>query len=162
MTSRHDKPGMQPTPNAPNPAKFLKEMETLVPLLKRKGIIPMSREEARAMGERGTKAAALRAELEHRRRCDIIGRRLDEYMQALSPWAFRLALAFNLTWLFRALGYSYDIQATREALGGAEPVDCTQIRVYRRWFPFFFLKTVKAERLVWEEPKPPKSRIIKP
>ena len=155
-----------PTPNAPNPAKFMKEMQTLIPLLKAKGIIPMNREEARAAGEKGTQAAALAAQVEHQRRMDIIGRRLDEYIKDLSPRAFRLVAATGWGWVIRAMGYRYDIQATNESVEGCPPVACTRIYVQRRWFPLFRLKTVKAERLIWEEPKkeqakkPAKSRII--
>lgn len=162
MTSRRDKPGMMGTANSPNPAKFLKEIEALVPKLKAKGIIPLNREEARAAGQSGTKAAAIRAESEHHRRLNTIGIRLDEYMKELSPLAFRLAKVMDWTWLFRGLGYSYDLRATNESIDNCPPVACTQVRVYRRWFPFFLQKTVRAERLIWETPKPAKSRIIKP
>jgi hypothetical protein len=159
---KHDKNSLKPSTNAPNPAKFLKEMEALVPKLKAKGIIPMNRDEARALGERGTKAAAAKAEAEHQRRLDIIGRRIDEYMSQLSPLAFRLVQVMRWGWLLRALGYSYQVIPQNETVEGIADVPCTRIYVHRKWFPFFIKKTVKAERLVWEEPKKPKSRIIMP
>lgn len=163
--SRHENNGMKPSFNAPNPAKFLKEMESLVPRLKAKGIIPMNREEARAMGEKGTKAAAVKAQLEHERRLDIIGRRIDEYMLALAPWSFRLVTLTRWGWVLKFMGYSYQVLPQNETVEGCPDVPCTRIYVHRRWLPFFMKKTVRAERLVWEEPKhppKPKSRIIMP
>ncbi len=162
MSSRHDKNAMKPSLNSPNPAKFLKEMEILVPKLKAKGIIPMNREEARAMGEKGTKAAALKAEVEHQRRLDIIGHRIDEYMGQLSPWAFRLVQVMRWPWLLKFLGYSYQVIPQNETVEGVPDIPCTRIYVHRRWFPLFLKRTVKAERLVWQEPKQPKGKIIYP
>lgn len=168
MSSRHDKNLFRQSENAPNPAKFLKEMEALVPKLKAKGIIPMNREEARALGEKGTKAAAVKAQIEHERRLDIIARRIDEYMGQLSPWAFRLVVLTRWSWVLKFLGYSYQVIPQNETVEGCPDVACTRIYVHRRWLPLFIKRTVKAERLVWEEPKPPKvapppkSRIILP
>lgn len=158
--------GLRPSGNSPNPAKFLKEMESLVPKLKAKGIIPLNREEARALGEKGTKAAALKAEAEHRRRMDIIARRLDEYIAELAPLTFWLVRKTGWAWLIRFMGYRYDIEATNETVQGCPDIPCTRIFVRRSWFPRWSKgKVAKAERLVWEEPKPPKkpkSRIILP
>lgn len=165
MSSRREKNSLKPSANAPNPAKFLKEMEILIPRLKAKGIIPMNREEARALGDKGTRDAALKAEIEHQRRLDIIGLRIDEYMAALSPWAFRLVQVMRWGWLLKFLGYSYQVMPQNETVEGVPDVPCTRIYVHRRWFPFFLKRTVKAERLVWQEPKQPskpKSRIIMP
>jgi hypothetical protein len=145
-------------------------MEELIPKLKSKGIIPMSREEARAMGEKGTRAAAAKADQEHQRRLDIIAHRLDEYMKELAPFVFKVAFVTGWTWLFRALGYGYKVEGSKESVQGIPGIACTRIYVQRKWFylhrtryyPVFEERTVKAERLVWEVPKPPKSKIIIP
>lgn len=161
MSGNNNRNILKPTRNSPNPGKFLKEMETLIPALKAKGIIPGSREEVRAMGEKGTRAAAKKAEAEHHRRREIIGRRMDEHMMELCPLAFRVVALTGWGFILKALGYRYDIQGTSETIDGCPDIACTRIYIQRRWFPFFIEATVKAERLVWEEPKPPKSRIIR-
>ena len=165
MTSRHPG-GMQPNHNAPNPAKYLKEMQALIPQLKEKGVIPMTREEARAKGLKSTTEAAIKADKEHQRRMDIISRRLDEYMLALSPILFRLVVLTGSGWWFKLRGYSYHVEATKETVQGVPNIECTRVYVYRRIWPLP-RRTVKAERLVWQEPKPaapakaPKGKIIK-
>jgi hypothetical protein len=149
------------TPNSPNPAKFLREMETLVPLLKAKGIIPLNRAEAREQGDKGTKDAALKASIEHQRRMDIIGQRLDEYIKELAPLTFRIVAATGWGWLIRWMGYKYEIRGTSEEVDGCPNIQCTRVYVFRSLLPWRDGKLLKAERLVWEEPKKPKSKIIR-
>lgn len=158
---------MKSSYNSPNPAKFIKEMQALIPQLKAKGVIPMTREEARAQGLKSTTEAAIKTEKEHQRRLDILSRRLDEYMKELSPFGFRVALLTGWSGIFRALGYTFRIEATKESVEGCPGIACTRVYVERRlWgIPFMPRRTVKGERLVWEEPKPqakPKGKIIHP
>lgn len=152
-------------PKGENPAKFLREMEVLIPALKRKGVIPMGREEARLLGEKSATAMGLKKEAEHKRRMAILGRRLDEYMLELAPWTFRLMVLTGWTWLIPFMGYDYQIEATTEEVQGCPGVPCTRVTVLWRWCRWATPKVLKAERLVWEEPKPPKvpkTRIIRP
>lgn len=144
-----------------DPAKFLREMQQLVPILEKRGIIgPQNREEARAQGAQSRMDLLTRSmeanQAEVTRRIQLLARWYMEKMAVIAPLTSKVMYATGFPWVFKLMGYRLEAKATTESVQGVPGIACTIATIKRFWW------RVAAERLVWEEPIPLKPRIIKP
>ena len=158
---------MLPSNNAPNPKKFLKEVQGLIPIMQANGIIPsqngdaprVSRAQARAMGYKNSKDANYlrdeqdRKNKEHNWRAQRIGETVEKEIKALHPTITRFANMTGWMWLYKLVFLSWNVKGGKDEVEGVPDIECSWINLYR------FGKTIKIIRLVWEDHNK-KKRII--
>jgi hypothetical protein len=146
---------MEPTKNAPNPQKFLKEVRSLIPHLTSQGHIEtgMNREKARANGFKAVKEMTKerdeqkKLQIENQYRLAKISQRVDEELKRIAPLLYQIVQWSQKVVLFKWFGWSWNIAGSLEEVDGVPGIECTIINLYR-WG-----KVKKIIRIVWEDPK---------
>ncbi len=146
---------IEPTKNAPNPQKFMKEAKELVSLLSAQGHIDtgMNREKARANGFKAVKEMTKerdeqkRLQIENKYRLDKIAQRDDEEMKQIAPLLYQIVQWSQKTVILKWFGWSWNIKGELQEVDGVPNIECTMINLYR-WG-----KVKKIIRIVWEDPK---------
>lgn len=160
-----------PSKNSPNPKKFMRELNELMPYLKANDVIPkgdvtkklvdlngnayqnITRKQAREMGFKSSREAnkAINqkaiAQQEHERRAESIGFMVEKDIKERHPILSLIANFTGWMWVYKLVGLSWNVKGGVDEVNSVPGIACSWVNIYR-WG-----RVKKVYRLVWEDPK---------